>query len=272
MADALAVRLEYEDFLRSKDFSAKPCGFDVPLSRIKKALRADGFEWSAAIVRWGLKRGKAAFFEDCGMTKTTQGMEWSRHVSLHTGLPVLCFAPLCVAEQTALEEAPKFGYKVNLCESQSDIKPGINITNYEKRHKFSPEGLGGISCGNIDDATRYSIEVWQRYASPVWMDINPSRTLNRDGAREAADERHICPLQLDVIERAIDLWTNPGDLVLSPFMGIGSEGYVAVQRGRCFIGIELKPSYFKQALLNLKAAETTQAGLFASVEPSEMKA
>lgn len=117
-------------------------------------------------------------------------------------------------------------------------------------------------CQSTDKATRYSIEVWQRYASPVWMDINPSRTLNRDGAREAADERHICPLQLDVIERAIDLWTNPGDLVLSPFMGIGSEGYVAIQRGRRFVGIELKPSYFKQALLNLTAAESTQAGLF----------
>jgi hypothetical protein len=113
-------------------------------------------------------------------------------------------------------------------------------------------------------ATRYSIDIWQRYASPVWMDINPSRTLQRESAREDRDERHICPLQLDVVERAVDLWTNPGDTVLSPFAGIGSEGYVAVQRLRKFIGIELKESYFKQACANLRAAEKTQEGLFAN--------
>jgi len=110
---------------------------------------------------------------------------------------------------------------------------------------------------------RNSINIWQRYASPVWMDINPSRTLQRESAREDRDERHICPLQLDVIERAIQLWTNPHDMVLSPFAGIGSEGYVAVQRLRNFIGIELKESYFKQACANLRAAEKTQEGLFA---------
>lgn len=101
----------------------------------------------------------------------------------------------------------------------------------------------------------YSHQVWRRYASPVWMDINPSRTLQKDSAREDKDERHICPLQLDVIERAIELWTNAGDTVLSPFAGIGSEGYVATQRCRKFIGIELKESYYKQAYANLKRAE-----------------
>jgi hypothetical protein len=113
-------------------------------------------------------------------------------------------------------------------------------------------------------ATRYSIDIWQRYASPVWFDINPSRTLTRDAAREDADERHICALQLDVIERGIDLWSNPNDVILDPFGGIGSTGYVALQRARRFIGIELKESYFKQACANLRAAEKTQEGLFAS--------
>jgi hypothetical protein len=102
---------------------------------------------------------------------------------------------------------------------------------------------------------RHSINIWQRYASPVWMDINPSRTLQKESAREQRDERHICPLQLDVIERAIQLWTNPNDTVLSPFAGIGSEGYVSVQKGRRFIGIELKESYYKQAVANLQHAE-----------------
>ena len=101
----------------------------------------------------------------------------------------------------------------------------------------------------------FPVERWQRYASPVWMDINPSDTLQRESVREEEDERHICPLQLQVIERAIDLWTNPGDVVLSPFAGIGSEGYVAVQRGRRFVGIELKPSYYDQAQSNLRTAE-----------------
>lgn len=102
---------------------------------------------------------------------------------------------------------------------------------------------------------RMSIDLWQRYASPVWMDINPSRTLQKSGAREEKDERHICPLQLDVIERAMMLWSNRGDVVLSPFMGIGSEGHVAVGMGRKFVGIELKQSYFDQSVLNLQAAE-----------------
>lgn len=101
----------------------------------------------------------------------------------------------------------------------------------------------------------FPIAVWQKYASPVWMDINPSRTLQYRSARTNEDERHICPLQLDVIERGIDLWSAPDDLVLSPFAGIGSEGYVAVKKGRKFIGIELKPSYFNCAVNNLKQAE-----------------
>ncbi len=113
-------------------------------------------------------------------------------------------------------------------------------------------------------AVRRSIDIWQRYASPVWMDINPSRTLQKESAREDRDERHICPLQLDVIERAMQLWTNPHDMVWSPFAGIGSEGYVAIQTGRRFQGDELKESYFKQACANLRAAEKTQEGLFAN--------
>lgn len=100
-----------------------------------------------------------------------------------------------------------------------------------------------------------SIDLWQKYASPVWMDINPSNTLQYRAAREQNDERHICPLQLDVIERALQLWSLPGDVVLSPFMGIGSEGFVSLKLHRKFIGVELKSSYFRQAVKNLRAAE-----------------
>ena len=106
----------------------------------------------------------------------------------------------------------------------------------------------------------FPVQLWQKYASPVWMDINPSNTLQKESAREDKDERHICPLQLDVIERALKLWSNPGDLVLSPFAGIGSEGYMAIKMGRRFVGAELKGSYFKQAVANLRSAEQSEHG------------
>lgn len=109
----------------------------------------------------------------------------------------------------------------------------------------------------------FPVHKWQRYASPVWMDINPSRTLQYKNARESDDERHIAPLQLDVIERAMELWSNPGDLVFSPFAGIGSEGYVALEMGRKFVGSELKRSYWMLAQRNLsEAREHQETGLF----------
>lgn len=100
----------------------------------------------------------------------------------------------------------------------------------------------------------FPVARWQQYASPIWMDINPSDTLQRTSAREHADEKHIAPLQLTVIRRAIELWTAPNDLVCSPFAGIGSEGYVAISESRQFIGVELKRSYWQQACANLQAA------------------
>jgi DNA modification methylase len=112
----------------------------------------------------------------------------------------------------------------------------------------------------------FPVKVWQRYASPIWMDIDPSDTLTVKEARENDDERHLCALQLDVIQRAVRLWSNPGDMVWSPFAGIGSEGYVALGLGRRYLGSELKASYYRQAVLNLKAAETNQQGLFSELE------
>lgn len=96
----------------------------------------------------------------------------------------------------------------------------------------------------------FPVDLWQRYASPVWMDIKQSNTLQRTSARDEKDERHICPLQLDVIQRGIELWTNPGDIVLDPFNGIGSTIYKSLQMNRRGLGIELKESYFKQSVLN----------------------
>jgi len=100
----------------------------------------------------------------------------------------------------------------------------------------------------------FPVDVWQNYASPVWMDIRQSDTLQKTSAREAEDERHICPLQLEVIQRCIELWTNKNDIVLDPFAGIGSVPYVALKLGRRGIGFELKESYYMQAKANLETA------------------
>lgn len=109
----------------------------------------------------------------------------------------------------------------------------------------------------------YPLEQWQEWASPVWMSVNQTRVLNVRGSKHANDEKHLCPLQLDVIERALVMWSNPGDTVLSPFMGIGSEGFCSVSMGRKFIGTELKETYFSQACQNIHGA-CSQQGLFAA--------
>ena len=113
----------------------------------------------------------------------------------------------------------------------------------------------------------FPLSQWQEWASPVWMTINQTNVLGgqlaQRQAREQADERHVCPLQLDVIRRSVVMWSNPGDVVLSPFMGIGSEGYVSLKEGRRFIGIELKESYWRQAVKHLSSIEA-QTSMFSS--------
>lgn len=111
----------------------------------------------------------------------------------------------------------------------------------------------------------FPVTEWQQLASPCWMDINPSDTLQYRSAREEEDEKHICPLQLEVVRRGLRLWTNPGDVVFSPFAGIGTEGYVSIEQGRRFVGVELKPSYYGQSVRNLQGAtEKGQRDMFGS--------
>ncbi|MDD4181232.1 MAG: DNA methyltransferase [Victivallaceae bacterium] len=105
---------------------------------------------------------------------------------------------------------------------------------------------------------RYSHWIWRQYASCIWDDIRIDRVLPYRESKDPDDERHVHPLQLDVIERACVLWSNPGEVVLTPFMGVGSEVYGAVLNGRNGIGIELKPSYYKQAVKNLASIENTE--------------
>lgn len=112
------------------------------------------------------------------------------------------------------------------------------------------------------NAVEFPVDQWQEWASPVWMDINQTNTLNVKAAKDNKDEKHLCPLQLDLIERSLVLWSNPGDIVLSPFTGVGSEGFQSVKLKRKFVGVELKQSYYRQAVKNLTGAEASSTSLF----------
>ena len=121
-----------------------------------------------------------------------------------------------------------------------------------------PEGLESYAGSDEmprADGIKRSHNIWRAYASPVWMDIRQTNTLNAKTAREADDEKHLCPLQLDVIERALTLWSNPSEVVFTPFMGVGSEVYGAVLNGRKGMGAELKTAYYNQAVRNLAEVE-----------------
>ncbi len=131
---------DYNAFLESKRERVNPVGFDVPRGAINPRL----FPWQADIVRWALRRGRAAMFEDCGLGKTAQQLEWARHVVKHTGRAVLIVAPLAVSDQT-VREGKKFGVGVTKCRECSDVRSAaVNVTNYERLEKFSPEEFAGI--------------------------------------------------------------------------------------------------------------------------------
>jgi DNA modification methylase len=161
-------------------------------------------------------------------------------------------APTPILFDGPFSDGPGFTYYVGSCDPRDSI---------EHPSKFARKS---------NTKTMPSVKIWQRYADPVWFDISQTNVLNFKAGRGEDDERHICPLQLDVIERCIQLWSNPGDIVFSPFAGIGSEGHGAIQQGRKFIGIELKPEYFNVACRNLTAAENAnkQRSLF-DMEPTE---
>lgn len=151
-------------------------------------------------------------------------------------------------------------------------KPGENTRPVAGEFKYyvgdqPPQGFKKIDRDDgshfwMPDEHNTSVDVWQKYASPVWDDINETDTLNFREGRDSDDERHICPLQLDVIERCLQLWSLEGDVVWTPFLGIGSEAYMALKLGRKAIGAELKPSYFKLAKRNIDLASGVQYDMF----------
>ena len=173
-------------------------------------------------------------------------------IRIHEAAGWIYHSEVCIWKDpvTAMQRTKALGLlhkqiKKDSCMSRQGI-PDYLVTM--RKPGENPERVGHTS----ED---FPVAEWQKIASPVWMDINPNETLQYRSARENNDERHICPLQLGVIRRGLKLWSNRGDMVLSPFAGIGSEGHEAILAGRKFIGMELKESYFQCAVNNLKAAE-----------------
>ncbi len=169
-------------------------------------------------------------FEDCGFIYHSKVTIWKNPVTEMQRTKALGLLHKQIRKDSAMNRQGIPDYIVTM------RKPGENPERVSHTHETFP------------------VDVWQNYASPVWMDIRQSDTLQKKSAREDKDERHICPLQLEVIQRCIELWTNPNDIVLDPFAGIGSVPYTAVKMGRRGIGVELKESYYKQAVNNLEIA------------------
>lgn len=136
-------------------------------------------------------------------------------------------------------------YLVTMTKPGDNIKPVSGLLDHY---------VGMNDIGKRDSQEWQSVEIWNKYASPVWMDINPSDTLQYRSARDEKDEKHMTPTQLQVIHRALQLWSLPGDLIGVPFGGIGSEGYEAIKMNRKAVLVELKPSYYPQMISNLKMA------------------
>ena len=131
--------MTYEEFIENKKIISSSNGFSVP----NKSLNPKAFEWQKDIIRWALQKGRCELWEECGLGKTLQSLEWARHICEREKTNVIIFAPLAVSKQTK-EEGEKFGIPVNIIENQSDIKTGINITNYEKLEKFDYSSFGGV--------------------------------------------------------------------------------------------------------------------------------
>ena len=154
----------YTEFLKRKLERAISSGF----TKAKEAMNWELFEWQKDIVFWALKKGRAALFEDCGLGKTIQQLEWAQSVSDHTGMPVLIVAPLAVADQTR-REGEKFGYHVTVCRDQSHVQPGINICNYEMLDHFAPKQFGGVVLDESSILKNYTGKI-RNQITDMWRD------------------------------------------------------------------------------------------------------
>lgn len=183
-------------------------------------------------------------FQDCGFIYHSKVTIWKNPVTEMQRTKALGLLHKQIKKDSSMSRQGLPDYVITV------RKPGENPERVEHTNESFPVG------------------VWQNYASPVWMDIRQSDTLQRKSARADQDEKHICPLQLEVIQRCIELWTNPNDIVFDPFGGIGSTPYVAVKMGRRGIASELKDSYFEQMKKNVELVATEEPSLFPVGEKS----
>jgi DNA modification methylase len=190
-------------------------------------------------------------FQECGFIYHSEVCIWKDPVIAMQRTKALGLLHKQVVKDSAMCRQGVPDYLVTMRKPGENLKPIQGELDHFAGEDFKSEG-------------RLSIDIWQRYASPIWMDINPSNTLQYRSAKDEDDEKHICPLQLDVIHRALQLWSAEGDTVLTPFLGIGSESYESLKLNRKTIGIELKDSYFKQAVKNIESIyeERKQKTLF----------
>lgn len=192
---------------------------DLPLLKSKDGVI--GLKDFPAIVR--------QTFEDCGFIYHSRVVIWKNPVTEMQRTKALGLLHKQIRKDSSMSRQGMPDYVITM------RKPGDN-----------PEMISHT-------LENFPVDTWQKYASPVWMDIRQSDTLQKNSARAEKDEKHICPLQLEVIQRCIELWTNPGDIVFDPFAGIGSVPYVAVKLNRRGLGCELKESYYNQAKANLNS-------------------
>ena len=272
----------YTTFLERKRRSTAPAGIDVDPASLHPKLH--DFQRAGAV--WAINAGRSALFWDCGMGKTFAQLEWARH----SGRRALIVAPLSVARQT-VREAEAIDLDVHYEVIAAHIAAGwifhgevtVDKDPQAQAIRTKAQALMFNTLNRDSSMSRPAMadyvlifrkpgenaepikpdcdnETWIQWARPVWYEIRESDTLNGRVAREDADERHIAPLQLGLIDRCVRLWSNEGETVLSPFAGIGSEGVMSLRNGRRFVGCELKPSYWKVARENLER-ETGQIRL-----------
>jgi len=238
--------MSYTQFLDRKSHIGNDGGFDPDY------MPDFLFDFQRALVEWSCRKGRSAILADCGLGKTAMQLVWANNVVRKTNRPLLMF-------RRRGENPVPVTHETGLLSYAGERQPPDALLHYR--------GMKGDQKKNV-----YSQYIWRQYASSVWDDIRIDRVLPHRKAKDDEDEKHVHPLQLDVIERAVVMWSNPGEKVLTPFMGVGSEVVGAMMHGRKAIGAELKPSYYRQAVLNIDhmkdvdASTATDPALFATEE------
>ena len=241
---------DYLEFLAGKKPRPQAVGIEPPV------LNGSLFDFQAACVGFALRQGRAGLYLDTGLGKTFCQLEWADKAMRAANGYALILTPLAVARQME-REAHARGYDARVIRDQSEAKPGINICNYDRLDKIDAAAFGAVS---LDEAS-----ILKSFTGKTTRALISAFAGHRFKLAPG-DEKHICPMPLDLTTRALALWSNPGDVVLSPFMGIGSEGYCALKAKRRFIGTELKKSYFDQAVRNLRDTEASAPTLFDMIE------